>query len=234
MTWERSTTTNGGWTTITTMTTTSGLYTPVDADVDYYLRATVVYDDAFRTGQRLQLVSEFTTKLSRTDNMAPVFPSLPSFTVSEDAAPGTIVGTIPMATDQEGDPIIYGLTGVDSIHFEINPITGELRVSDAPEFDAESSETLTVRVLATDSIGSEQGTDLTITLALVDEPPDTFDDAATTAEDTAVDIDVFGNDDGDPEKAGDDILALGGTAPLHGTVAVKSSSDPLDPATDIT
>ena len=61
--WEQSTTGTGGWTTIIGADTDA--YTPVAGDLDYYLRVTAVYDDSFRTGQRLQLVSEFTTKPNR-------------------------------------------------------------------------------------------------------------------------------------------------------------------------
>ena len=238
-TFERSTSRTGGWTTITTFTETNGLYVPVDADLNHYLRATAVYDDAFRTGQRLQLVSEFITKPGRTDNMVPVFPPFAGFTIIEGIAPGTFVGFVPMATDPEGDPILYGLTGPHVLSsFEIDSMTGEVWMADdaafeAEVFDWEESDSFEIQMVAFDSFGNQSGSStITITITDVDEPPETFDDAATTAEDAAVDIEVVG-DEQDPEKDGDDTLALG-TAPLHGTAAVKSPTDPLDPATVIT
>ena len=232
--WERSLNPGGPWTAIAGADEKT--YTPVADDVNYYLRVTIVYDDDFRNAQRLQRVTEFPVKAAEPTNQLPTWTGVtianPLFTISEDIAPGTVIGIVPAAIDPEGDPLIYSVTGGEGI-FTIYPLTRELRTS--PDFvgsiDAESSLAIAFLIEAFDRHNMGSDVQVVIAVTSVDEPPIIFDDHAAATEDTAIDIDVLSNDEGDPEKDGNDTLTIG-SGPRHGTATMDGDEITYTPNTN--
>ena len=67
--WSKSSSKNGAYSTIDKAT--SATYTPVDDYIDYYLRATVTYEDPEGEGKTAKMESAFTVQGVRGRNMAP-------------------------------------------------------------------------------------------------------------------------------------------------------------------
>ncbi|WP_158265350.1 cadherin domain-containing protein [Blastopirellula marina] len=128
-------------------------------------------------------------------NEAPEFVGEPiSFSLPEDAAVNDSVGTV-AATDVDADDntagdLTYGISGGSGAsYFAIDPVTGEITVSDNSVFDFEGTNTFTLNVTATDNldgdgageVGSVKTTTTTVTINLtnVNElpavPGDTLD-----------------------------------------------------------
>ena len=102
-------------------------------------------------------------------NEAPVVTAQSSpFTVAEDAANGTAVGTV-AATDPENNPLTFSITsGNLSDAFTINASTGVIMVAGTLDRETISTYTLTVRA----SDGSLSGTaDFTVNVTDVNEAP---------------------------------------------------------------
>ena len=78
----------------------------------------------------------------------------PSFTegaatsrsVAENAVVGEYFGAPLAATDPDGDTLTYTLGGADSRFFNVNPITGRLRVKVPLDYETNSSHSVVVRV----------------------------------------------------------------------------------------
>ena len=115
---------------------------------------------------------------------APSFATKPlTFSVNENAASGTVVGTAG-ATDADGDPLTYSVSGTDAAAFAqvfaMNMDTGEIEVRDGVTVDHESKGSYMVTINVTDGedgSGATEGTvtiddtvDVTINVTDVDEP----------------------------------------------------------------
>ncbi|ELP30330.1 protein containing Cadherin domain protein [Rhodopirellula baltica SWK14] len=102
-------------------------------------------------------------------NDAPVVPDLQAFTVAENTAGGTVVGTI-LATDEDaGQSLSYSLAGAGVSDFTIDPSSGVVSVAPAADLDFEtapSSYNLTVTV--TDNGTPTESTSATVTINLSD------------------------------------------------------------------
>ena len=67
-----------------------------------------------------------------------------AFSVAEDAATSTVVGTV-SATDPDGDTVTYSIaSGNEAGKFNVDGFSGEILVWSALDFETESSYTLTV------------------------------------------------------------------------------------------
>jgi hypothetical protein len=74
------------------------------------------------------------------------------FSVDENAAIGTLVGTV-SGSDADGDSLHYGIiSGNESGAFTINPITGEIIVIDSSKLDYETQTTFVLKVEASDTM----------------------------------------------------------------------------------
>ena len=106
-TWHRSTSRGGGWGEPITGAG-SNVFTPVAADREHYLRATVEYSDA-HGANTVQAITELAAS-----NMAPVLPdSVVTVSIPENTRAGSNVGGPVAASDAEQDPLSYSLQGFE-------------------------------------------------------------------------------------------------------------------------
>ena len=93
-----------------------------------------------------------------------------SFTVSEDAATSTLVGTVTASDPDEGDVVAYSITtGNEAGRFTIGKDTGEVTVAGALDYETAPSYNLTVSA----GDGSRAGTaTTTVEIAVTDVPED--------------------------------------------------------------
>ena len=169
-------------------------YTPVAADKDRCLRATVTYTDAFVTdtdnndvddGDSAQLRTERPVEESDPANTAPKFlddqdPAKPgdqadaerSVAENDDDAS---VGDAVTATDADSDLMIYTLGGADADSFTIdsglNDGDTEGQIKTKVKLDYETKSSYTVVVTATDPSGASDSITVNITVTDVNDAP---------------------------------------------------------------
>ena len=104
-------------------------------------------------------------------NNAPAFDEGASATrsVAEDAAPGTAIGAPVSATDADGDPLAYSLSGTDVDAFGIDRGTGQLTTSAALDHETKPTHSVTVEV--SDGRGGTDEIAVTVNVTDEDEPP---------------------------------------------------------------
>ena len=185
----------------------SGTYTPVDADINSYLRATASYTDGEGSDKRAMVVSDYAVQGVRGNNTAPEFaedqdPNMDGDQtvavrkVPENTPAGTAIGDPVVAEDKNGDVLTYTLTGNAASSFDINWATGQLMTKGA-HFEGTPNYTVTVR--ATDPTGIPQADSaqpansdtvevVAIMVTDVNEPPAVTGDAAVTFQGEAGDI----------------------------------------------
>lgn len=130
------------------------------ADID-----TRIADTAF--------VAELQRNTGATSNQPPQLTSATTFSVSEAAANGSIVGTL-TATDPESDPVTFSLVTDDSNGIFAVAGSGEITVKDNTQLDAETttSYTLTVKVEDNQAPAGSDSQAITITVTdVADVPP---------------------------------------------------------------
>ena len=170
--WARSENGRTGWTNISGAASSS--YTPTVADEDFYLRATVTYTDR-RGGKSAEAVTDGAVP---SENRRPRFPSTETGqrTVPENTRRNVNVGAPVAAVDPENDRLTYTLSGPDAAAFSIVSRTGQLRTSDALDFETKFSYSFTVEVHdGRDGSGNTSTTiddtqAVTITVENVEEP----------------------------------------------------------------
>ena len=129
-TWHRSTSRGGGWGEPITGAG-SNVFTPVAADREHYLRATVEYSDAHGVNT-VQAITGLAAS-----NTAPVLPdSVEPVSIPENTRAGSNVSGPVAASDAERDPLSYSLQG--SSDFVIDSRTGQIQVAGGVvlDFDA--------------------------------------------------------------------------------------------------
>lgn len=139
-----------------------------------------ITDDAGNTAT--QVISVTVTPA----NDAPTDLALSANTVAENAANGTVVGTITGTDVDTGDTKTYGLTDTAGGRFAIDSTTGQLTVANASllNYEAATSHTVTVRV--TDSGGLTYDETFTINLTNINETPTAVTlSSSTVAENSA-------------------------------------------------
>ena len=161
--WRRSTNPtpvfDTGWQAISGANTSS--YTPVEADLGYYLRVTAVYDDGHAPGRGSHVVSDAEV----VEVPGPSFPEAkvnsgrapgPSVvrSIAETAGAGEKVGDSVVAESPNGNVFTYTLSGEDAALFTIDARTGQVSVRTGTELDYENDKrSYTLWVTATDSSG---------------------------------------------------------------------------------
>ena len=140
--WARSRNGRTGWTNISEATSSS--YTPTVADEDFFLRATVAYTDRRGAGKSAAGI----TGRVPSENRRPTFPSTEDGqrAVRENTRAGQNVGAPVAAVDPENNSLTYSLSGSDSAAFTVVRSTGQLRTSEALDFETKSSYDFTVEV----------------------------------------------------------------------------------------
>ncbi|MBI5672418.1 MAG: DUF4347 domain-containing protein [Nitrospirae bacterium] len=114
-------------------------------------------------------------------NEAPTDLILSANSVAENAATGTVVGTVSGTNPDTGDTKTYSLTDTAGGRFAINASTGVITVADRSllNYEAAASHTLTVQV--TDSGGQSYTETFTINLSNVNEGPTITSNGGETA-----------------------------------------------------
>ena len=143
------------------------MYTVMDDDAGYYLRATAMYDDG--EGMDKMASEETMMVMMTTMNAAPMFESeTATREVAENTAAGMNIGAPVTATDADSDTLIYTLGGTDAASFDIGSATGQLMTKEALDYETKSS--YEVMVTATDPDSASDMITVTITVTNVDEP----------------------------------------------------------------
>ena len=171
-TWERSANRNGPWTVIPGAN--SATYTATVNDEGLYFRVTVEYSDERGGGKRTEVI----VGPVPSENRRPVFPSAETGqrTIAENSRTGVNIGAPVAAEDPERDRLTYSLTGTDAAAFTINTSTGQIRVSDALDYETKLRYDVTVDVHdGKDGTGATSTTiddtqDVVIMVENVDEP----------------------------------------------------------------
>ncbi|MEC4985303.1 MAG: choice-of-anchor I family protein [Oscillatoria sp. PMC 1068.18] len=100
-----------------------------------------------------------------------------SFTVAENSAAGTVVGTVTATDSDANDPLSYAITdgnldsdgdGINA--FAIDSETGEITVADADELDFETTPNFALEVTVTDAAGLSDTGEINVNLTNVVEP----------------------------------------------------------------
>ncbi len=179
----------GGWTRIPGAS--AAVYAPKAADVARCLRATAVYtDNVGRSEEQATGVLEVpvgrhgsfdTAPVSDGGfvNAAPVFPDQDFSTegdqsdrtsreVPENTMAGRNIGAPVSAHDDDGDLLIYTLSGADAASFDIGRNNGQLKTKAPLNYEARNS--YTVVVTATDPFGASDSIVVTISVTDEDDP----------------------------------------------------------------
>ncbi len=109
-------------------------------------------------------------------NDAPTDLSLSANTVAENAANGTVVGTVSGSDPDSGDTKTYSLTDSAGGRFAIHSGTGVITVADGSLLNYESAPSHTVTVRVTDSGGLTYDEIFTVAVTNVNEAPVAVDD----------------------------------------------------------
>ena len=174
---------------------------PGDADRDNVYDIVVTASDG--PNRTNQLVAITVTNVN--DN-TPSFTSTDSASVAENQRVDSVVYRA-MATDADGDPLSYSLSGTDAARFTIDPATGAIRFTASPDFenpdDAGGNNVYDITVTASDGDNSTNH-DVTITVTNVNDntPSFTSADSVSVTENQPVDSVVYRatatDADGDP------------------------------------
>jgi Cadherin domain len=113
-------------------------------------------------------------------NDAPTDLALSANTVAENAANGTLVGTVTGTDPDSGDTKSYSFTDSASGRFAINSATGEITVADGTLLDYESATSHSVTVRVTDAGGLTYDETFTINLTHVNDAPSSTGQNANT------------------------------------------------------
>ena len=171
--WARSEDEQTGWVNI--FGATSSRYTPDDDDGDFYLRALVTYTDNRSSGKTASAV---TGERVPSENSRPTFPPTQDGqrTVPENTRANVNIGAPVAAEDPENDSLTYSLGGTDATAFTINTSTGQIRTSEALDFETKPSYSVDVEVhdgrdgSGVTSTAIDDTQTVTVTVENVEEP----------------------------------------------------------------
>ncbi len=164
----------------------------------------------------------FTINLTNV-NEGPTDLSLSGSSVAENAATGTVVGTVTGTDPDASDTKTYSLTDTAGGRFAINASTGVITVADGSllNYEAAASHNLTVQV--TDSGGQSYTESFTINLTNVNEGPTDLALSANTVAENASTGTVVGTVSGtDPDASDTKTYSLTDTA--GGRFAINAST----------
>ncbi|MBS1168582.1 MAG: hypothetical protein H6R00_4607, partial [Proteobacteria bacterium] len=137
---------------------------------------------------RTSIPASFSETIGLTDvNEAPTDLTLSGGTVAENAAAGTVVGTVAGVDPDAGASLSYGLTDDAGGRFAIDATTGEVTVANGSLLDYEAATLHAITVRVTDQSGLSYDESFTIGLTDVNEAPtDLTLTGGTVAENAAV------------------------------------------------
>ena len=176
--WSRADTKNGSYSDVNAATSAS--YTPVDDDVDKFLRATASYTDGEGSGKTARMESYRDVRAAPSTNSAPAFPEADDISggydcsgtdrdrgvclyVRRSSPVGAEIYNPARAEDPDGDEVRYSLEGDDVAAFGVNPASGELYTKQKFQDVDKSSYSVTIK--ASDPSGESDTIKATITPA---------------------------------------------------------------------
>ena len=109
-----------------------------------------------------------------------------TFTLSENAANGTVVGSVPTSELDAGDTLSHVISGGDPAGtFSIDAGTGEIRVADSSQLDFETTPVFNLNVTVTDAGGLMDTAPITVNLTGANEAPTAIEAAFSLPENSA-------------------------------------------------
>ncbi|MCS6303151.1 MAG: cadherin domain-containing protein, partial [Nitrospira sp.] len=136
-------------------------------------------------------------------NDAPTALALSANTVAENAANGTVVGTVTVTDPDAGDTKTYSLTDSAGGRFAIDGSTGQITVADGSLLDYENTPSHDVTVRVTDSGGLTYDETFAINLTNVNEAPTGISLSGNTVEENAANGTMVGTASTMDQDAGD-------------------------------
>ena len=153
----------------------SSSYTVAQEDTNFFLQAFVTYTDNRGGGKTAVAV---TANRVFGENQRPTFPSTENGrrSIPENSRSGVSIGAPVAAEDPENDRLTYSLSGTDADAFAIVSSSGQLRTSEALNFEATETYSFSIDVHdGLDGAGNPSTTvddtqDVTVTIENVEEP----------------------------------------------------------------
>lgn len=106
------------------------------------------------------------------ENEAPVFIPSSTLNLSENAANGTVVGSISATDVDSGDVLRYSILSSSPVQaFAVDAVSGQIRVSDSSQLNREMVPSITLNIQVTDAAGLIDTQVVTISLNDVNEAP---------------------------------------------------------------
>ena len=140
----------------------SASHTATSGDVGHVLSVSVSYTDGHGPGKSAEA-----STASAVGNDAPAFPSeTMERSIDENTPAGAAAGNPVTATDPNGDPLTYSMTGAPD--FLIDRQTGQIRTASAMDHEARAIYAATVT--ATDAHGAAARAEVVIAVNNLDEP----------------------------------------------------------------
>ena len=163
--WQRSSN-RVSWSTISGVTSSG--YRPTSDDLGRYLRVSASYSDGEGENKTQRFTWNSAVRAKPSSNTAPYFNSTAAAQrlVPETAPAGYPVGLPISAYDDDGDPLVYSLSGISNSSFRIDAATGQIRTH-AP-LDHDPGGTFQLTVNAEDPSGAR--TQRPVTITVEDEP----------------------------------------------------------------
>lgn len=94
------------------------------------------------------------------------------FSVVEESATETLIGTVAGTDPDSGDSLYYKITGGnDDNIFDLDPLTGQITVANSSKLDYEDTTSHTLNIKVTDSEGSEDTGTVTVNVTDANEAP---------------------------------------------------------------
>ena len=197
-------------------------YTPLDDDLNHYLRVTVDYTDGHGPDKSIQKTADDRVEEPPPVNFPPEFPDATAErSVAENSTEGTPAGAPVKATDANDDRLSYTLGAAP---FTIDG-GGQIRVAQGAALDYEGTTLYVVTVTARDPSDALAIIFVSITVTDVNEAPEAVDDTVTTDEDVVATIDVLANDDDPDEDDPNNTLTVSvRTPPANGSATVETDN----------
>lgn len=178
---------------------------------------------------------------SPSPNRIPIFSSQTTATVVENSENAVYVAS---ASDPDGDPITFSLSGVDANTLNINSTTGEVSFISSPNFeepgDADTNNNYNLTITANDG-SANASLNVTITVSDVNEPPEfegprsfQIDEgyriylSISPDEPTSTSLRMFDPEGDGITREGNDTVLGGPDAAFFNVSAEGRSTDPLD------
>ena len=171
--WEKSSD-ESSWTAISTAT--QAPYTPVEGDVNRYLRAVASYTDPLGAGKTAWSAAAYVKPVPH-DNQTPEFQANTGggydctqgetakvcLYIKRHAPPGSEIYYPSYVYNTDNDQVRYSIDGADAVKFRIGPLSGDLYTTDAHAYDNPGTDGIfEITLTATDPSGRSGSIDVAL------------------------------------------------------------------------